>query len=491
MNRKQQRTKTLARILALIVALAMILMSGYYLLLAISTGGSSWIVYAAESPETVEKQLSRLDELRSIVQYIHDNYADEVDMETLADAAYSGVFDALDPWSVYYKTEEEKDAFLDMVSGKYAGAGFTMGLDGEGNCLITQVNALGPAFAAGIRKGSVLLRVNGVSTKGRSLSEIAAMVRGDEGTQVELEISYDGETSVVTLTRQTIKAQTVTFDMLEDGIGYVAISQFSGDSWREFRMAKLMLLAQGMEKMILDLRDNGGGVLADAVSIADMLVPADDPIVFFDQQGKIVESYYSMGSGYKNVPLVLLVNEKSASASECLAAAIKDNKAGTLVGTTTYGKGMAQTIVRTGAEDSFKLSFCHFLTPKKARIDGAGIAPDIVVYNGAELTSDELALLRQKLLPVESGRKYFAGEYGLTVLAVQQRLIVLGYDVPENACMEERTVEALKRIQSQYGAFPYGGLDYCTIDLVQRAFEEYILGDGTDRQLEKAIEVLR
>ena len=491
MNRKQKRTKTAARVLAVIVALAMILMSGYYLLLAFSAGDAAFFVYAAESAETIEKNLSRLDELRSVVEYIHDNYADAVNIEDLADAAYNGVFDLLDPWSVYYKTQEEKDAFLDQVTGKYAGVGFTMGFDEEGRCVLVQVNPLGPAFAAGIQKGAILLRVDGKSVAGLPLAEISAMVRGDAGTEVSLEIEFGGEARTYTITRRMINAQTVEYGMLEDGIGYISISQFSGDSWREFRTAKLMLLAEGMKKMIVDIRGNGGGVLGDAINIACMLVEEGKPIVFFDQQGTIIESYYSEGGGYQHVPFVLLVNGGSASASECLAAAVKDNAAGTLVGTTTYGKGVAQTIVATGTQDYFKLSFCHFLTPKKARIDNVGVTPDIVVYNGAALSAEELAQLKEKLLPMESGRKYFAGQVGLTVLAAQQRLNVLGYGLSENARMDEKTVDALKRIQAMYGACPYGGLDYCTIELVERAFDEYINGDGTDRQLQKAIEVLR
>ncbi|MBR5640609.1 MAG: PDZ domain-containing protein [Firmicutes bacterium] len=492
MNRKQQRTKTVARILAVIVALAMIMMSGYYLLLAFSAGSEVFYVYAGEeTPETIEKNLKKIDLLREVVQYIDENYADDVTVEELADAAYNGVFDALDQWSVYYKTKEEKDAFINQVTGNYAGIGVTMTLDGEGRCVITQVNTLGPAYEAGIKTGMIIVSVDGAAVKGKTLDEISTLVRGEPGTTVELQLELDGASSTVSVARRNIKAQTVAYQMLEDKIGYISISQFSGDTWKEFRTAKIDLLGQGMEALIVDLRNNGGGVMGDALSIASMLIEAGKPLVFFEQQGEIIDEYYSEGNGFRDVPLAVLINNRTASASECLAAAIKDNAAGTLIGETSYGKGVAQELVTMDNGDSFKLTFCHFLTPLKQRIDGVGIVPDIAVSNGAQLSAAQIEALEKELLPIEEGKKYFAGQVGLTVLAIQQRLNIIGYDVDENARMDEKTVEALKRIQALYGAGVYGGLDFCTIDLVQRAYREFIEGDGTDKQLLKAIEVLK
>ncbi|MBR0050788.1 MAG: PDZ domain-containing protein, partial [Firmicutes bacterium] len=345
MNRKQQRTKTLARILAVIVALAMVLMSGYYLLLAFSAGDAAFFVYAAEDPQTVEKNLSKLDALRDVVKYIDENYADDVNVEDLTDAAYNGVFDALDRWSVYYKTQEEKDAFINQVTGNYAGIGVTMTLDGDGRCVITQVNTLGPAYEAGVKAGMIIVSVDGAAVKGKTLDEISSLVRGEPGTKVTLDLELDGATRTMEIERRSIKAQTVTYAMLEDKIGYIAISQFSGDSWKEFRAAKLNLIAEGMEALILDLRGNGGGVMGDALSVAGMLVPQGKPLVYYEQQGEIFDEAYSAGGTYKDVPLAVLIDGHTASASECLAAAVKDNGAGTLIGETTYGKGVAQELV--------------------------------------------------------------------------------------------------------------------------------------------------
>ena len=491
MNRKQERNKKLARILAIVVVISMLMMTGFTLLAAFSGDTGTLYVYAAESQETIDKNLSKLDQLRDVVQYIDENYADDVNVEDLTDAAYNGVFDALDQWSVFYKTKEEKDAFISQVTGNYAGIGVTMTLDGSGNCVITQVNTLGPAYEAGVTAGMIIRSVGGQKTAGMTLDQISSLVRGEPGTKAVLQLESNGALQTMEIERKNIKAQTVTYQMLDNKIGYIAISQFSGETWLEFRTAKLNLIADGMEKLIVDVRDNGGGVMGDALNIAGMLIPQGKPLVFYEQQGEIIDEEYSAGGTYKDVPLVVLINDHTASASECLAAAVKDNGAGTLVGVTTYGKGVAQELVTMDNGDSFKLTFCHFLTPNKQRIDKVGIAPDIAISNGSALTQEQIAKYLESVLPMDEGKKYFKGQRGLNVLAAQQRLNILGYKVPQNAVMEAATMDALKRIQALYGASPYGGLDFCTIELVDRAFYEFLYGDGTDKQLQKAIEVLQ
>ena len=163
MNRKQERNKKLARILAIVVVISMLMMTGYTLLAAFAGDTGAIFVYAAESQETIDKNLNKLDVLKNVVQYIDENYADDVNVEDLTDAAYNGVFDALDQWSVFYKTPEDKDAFVNQVTGNYAGIGVTMTLDGSGNCVITQVNTLGPAYEAGVTAGMIIRTVDGKS----------------------------------------------------------------------------------------------------------------------------------------------------------------------------------------------------------------------------------------------------------------------------------------------------------------------------------------
>ena len=513
MNKKsQQRNKLIMRILAIILVIAMLMMTGFYLLSAFSAGAVGWTVYA-DSEEDIEAGLERLSQLDTVVRYIEAHYADDINVNDLTDAAYNGVFDALDRWSVWYSSAEEMDGFLEQVHGHYAGVGITMEQAEDGRCLVSSVNLLGPAFRARLPEGGVILAVDGAGVFGKTPAEIAELVRGDAGTEVTLRIEYGGEAFDYTLTREALQAQTVTYRMLEgaalsDGtgaagdvaggagsvdasgpkIGYIAISQFSGATAREFRMARMLLLADEAEGLILDLRGNGGGVLADALAVANMLIPSGT-LLYYETQGEIVRTFEAEGNTGKLVPLAVLTDRDTASASEALAGAVKAHKAGTLVGGTTFGKGVAQEIVTVDDTIHFKLSFCHFLTPDRKRIDGVGIAPDVPVLNGADLSEEQRAAAA-KVLDFEPAKKYFAGQRGLGVLAAQQRLNLLGYDVPETGLLDEATADALKKIQAMYGACPYGGLDFCTTELVERAFREYV--DGTsDAQLAKAIEVVK
>lgn len=312
MNRKQERNKKLARILAIVVVISMLMMTGFTLLAAFSGETGTLYVYAAESQETIDKNLNKLDQLRDVVQYIDENYADDVNVEDLTDAAYNGVFDALDQWSVFYKTKEEKDAFVSQVTGNYAGIGVTMTLDGSGSCVITQVNTLGPAYEAGVTAGMIIRSVDGKSIAGMTLDQISSLVRGEPGTKAVLQLESNGALQTMEIERKNIKAQTVTYQMLDNKIGYIAISQFSGETWLEFRTAKLNLIADGMEKLIVDVRDNGGGVMGDALNIAGMLIPQGKPLVFYEQQGEIIDEEYSAGGTYKDVPLVVLINDHTA-----------------------------------------------------------------------------------------------------------------------------------------------------------------------------------
>ncbi len=490
------------RVLAIILVIAMLMMTGFYLLSAFA-GSADWTVYA-ESEADIEAALQRLSRLPEVVRYIDGHYADDIDIKDLTDAAYNGVFDALDQWSVWYPTEDEKDAFLNMVSGKYAGVGITME-QADGRCVIQSVNLLGPAYREGVPEGGVILSVDGQSVSGKAPAEVAELVRGEEDTEVTLCIEAGGEAKDYVLMREPLRAQTVTYRMLEETpaqdaggvpaggegaakVGYIAISQFSGASAREFRMARLLLLSQGAEGLILDLRGNGGGVLSDALGVANLLVPSGT-LLYYETQGEITDKFEAQGMTGRLVPLAVLTDGETASASEALAGAIKGCRAGTLVGQTTFGKGVAQEIVSIDGAGSFKLSFCHFLTPGRTRIDGVGIAPDVAVQGGADLSEEQRAAA-EKVLAFEEGKKYYAGQRGLGVLAAQQRLNVLGYGVLESGLLDEATAAALKRIQAEYGACPYGGLDFCTQELVERAFREFAYGTG-DAPLEKALEVVR
>lgn len=489
MKRSERRQKMAARALAILLVLAMLLMSGVYILSAIGAADAAFVVYGAELTEE-ERIAGKMDVLGQLILYIRDHYKDTVDPDALADSAFEGVFDSLDKWSVFFPDDPNAESFISSIENKYSGIGVTLSMI-DGKCTVVSTHALGPAFGAGMKPGDLITEVDGQTTEGLTLEQITSKMRGEEGTTVRVTFKdAEGKETASDIVRTALSAQSVNGFMIEDGIGYIEISSFTSTTYREFNIVRLTLLAQGMTGMVIDLRDNGGGLMSGALNIADALMPAGI-ITAFEQQGEIVDTYYSTDNKTSKVPTAVLINGNTASASECLAAALQDSGAAVLVGSTTYGKGCAQVVANAGDEGSFKLSNYYFLRPSGEKIEGCGVSPDYEVYNSAKLSAEKLAELKKDLLPLSEERKYYAGQIGLNVLAAQQRLIAMGYRLTKNALMDEATVEALKSIQSRYGACPYGGLDYCTLELVERAFNEFVSGDGTDYQLLKAIEVVK
>jgi len=487
----EKRKRTVARILCLIVAVAMIASAGFYLVLifgADSTATQCFAVYGASLEPDSSKQLDRLDILDGLIEYIHGNYKDYVTYEQLVNAAFKGVMDGLeDPWSVYYESEEASSSFVQSVENEYVGIGVTMTNGSEG-CYISEVNKNGPAYEVGVRPGCYLTAVDGVSVAGKTLNEISSLVRGKAGTKVNVTFNRSGVLQTFSITRAKIKIATATGELLNNNIGYISITSFASDTATEFKKVRRSLVEQGATSLIIDVRDNGGGYVNTAFEIADELL--DSGIIStFQWRGQTISCVEANADNIPNLPIVLLVNEYTASASEIFAAALKENKAATLVGDTTYGKGVAQLIEDVGYGDSIKMSVYYFVTPNGNAIDHVGIAPDYYVETGL-YTPAEIASIKATIVPMNEGKKYSAGTYGLTVLGAQQRLALLGYDVNINGYMDAKTVAAIKLFQPKFGGVPYGGLDLSTQKALDQAFNELMTPATEDLQLKKAIELL-
>ncbi|MBQ6948256.1 MAG: S41 family peptidase, partial [Firmicutes bacterium] len=338
-----KKRKRIARLLALIIAVVMVLTT-LLMGLPMIYGSSELYVYGASSAvasrEDVDEELEFLGDL---IEGIKDIYKDEVSYETLIDGAYQGVFDALkDPYSEYFRTEEESAAFKEQSDGEFEGIGITMEDDGKGRCHVVAPVKGSPAEDAGLMAGDIVVSVDGTSLEGRSLSEWGDLIRGKAGTDVVLVVERDGMRLTFTVTRAKIKTEAVTWEMLENNIGYIQITQFDNDADREFLLKRAGALHAGAEALIIDVRNNTGGHVDVALNIANLLIPGEDKIIMeMTRQGEVVGTAATNGAGMEGIPVVLLINEGSASASEILAGALKDNGAATLVGTTTYGKGIA------------------------------------------------------------------------------------------------------------------------------------------------------
>lgn len=338
------------------------------------------------SPEVLRK-IQRLED--TIDEYF---YLDEMTDEELAEGIYKGMMGALnDPYSEYYTAAELAD-LMTQTEGIYYGIGAYVGTDvATGLPKIAGVISGTPAEAAQLRANDIIYEVDGVSTNGLTLTEAVALIKGEEGTEVVLTIIREGESDYleVPVVRSKVESPTVEFEMLDDTMAYIQITEFDEVTVDQFAEALAEAKGSGMEGLILDLRANPGGSMGAVVDIARMLLPEGLIVYTEDKAGERVE-YKCDGKRQLEVPLVVLVDMNSASAAEILAGAIQDYGIGTLVGTTTYGKGIVQQIISFNDGSAVKITISSYFTPNGRNIHGVGIEPDITIeFDGETYYSTE------------------------------------------------------------------------------------------------------
>lgn len=486
------KARKMAKVIAIVVAIAMVVTSFSFIFFLPSMFGMEGSVVYGANPNNDAYLKKQMDDLEDYIKYIEKYYKDEVTYEALMNGAFEGVVNALgDPYSTYYPDAKDSESFIDSVSGEFFGVGVSIE-NHNGQCRVVAPIANTPADRAGIRSGDIITKIDGIDIASKTLDQAAAMMRGKEGTKVVLTINRGGQTLTFDLIREAIKSVSVNYKMLENDIGYIQITSFDNDSDLEFKAARLTMVNKGAKGLVIDVRNNPGGLINTAVNIINQIVPKG-AILHFEQKGKIIETLEVDGSATLSLPVVLLVNEGSASASEILAGALQDNERATLVGTTTYGKGVAQQISTLAGGENLKLSMYYFLTPNGTKIDHVGIQPDYVVDNNMNLDKTKLVAEYGKFAPMNEAVKPKAGDRGLNVYGAQQRLTLLGYKVEVNGLMDDKTVEAVRTFQKAQGFSPYGVLDYSTRDALEKATVAFVTGAGSgkDLQMEKAIELLK
>ncbi len=320
----------------------------------------------------------KLDQIQAIVQDYY-LYGDEIDEADLIDGIYSGYTQSLgDPYTVYYN-EEETQALLESTSGEFSGIGATMTLSSDGSqVMIIDVYEDSPAEAAGLKDGDALYQVDDHPVEGESLETVVSWVKGKRGTDVVLHIIRDGERLELTATRDTIQAQTVEYRMLEDRIGYIAVSEFDTVTYDQFKEALESLEDKALEGLVIDLRNNPGGSIDTTADMLRLLLPEGTIVSIEDKNGN-VEEITCDGEHEFTKPLAVLVNENSASASEIFSGAVQDYGIGKIVGTTTYGKGVVQQLIDLGDDTCLKITIAEYFTPSGTSINGVGVTPDVEV----------------------------------------------------------------------------------------------------------------
>ncbi len=326
--------------------------------------------------EETEKKLSAIEDV--IEEYYYQDA--DIDVDAMTEGMYHGMVDALgDPYSVYYTEEEWEDLMRD-TEGIYYGIGAYLMIDqATGLGKISGVIENTPAQEAGLRENDLLYLVDGESTAGMELSEIVSRVKGEQGTKVHLTIYREGESDYleVDVERRKIESPTVKYEILKNNIGYIQITEFDDVTTDQFTEALAVVKGAHAKGLIIDLRGNPGGSLNVVVDIARQILPKGLIVYTEDKYGER-EEYNCDGRRQLDMPLVVLVNGNSASASEILAGAVKDYKVGTLVGTTTFGKGIVQRILPLTDGTALKLTISAYYTPNGNNIHGVGIEPDVI-----------------------------------------------------------------------------------------------------------------
>ncbi len=475
---------------------------------------SGQVVFAAETKS--EKASVDFGYLQGIMDLINQRYLGEVSEKELITGILKGIFSALDPYSVFY-TPEEAESFMSTLEDKFEGVGIAY-IETKQYMEIIKVFPESPAEKAGILPGDRIIGVDGVSTAGMSSEEVNSRVRGPAGTKVVLTILRGMSETPLTfeLTRAEIRISPVSWE-IRDGIGYIKIEMFNFNTYDNFRKALEEMDRHGVNKLILDLRNNPGGLTDQAIATARHFVPKG-LITKLDYTGMPDEEYYS-SLEEPRYQLAVLVNGKTASASEILAGAIKDTKAGVLIGSTTFGKATIQqlipvltpeaqkkyeeflgtkvvdiyTLYAHGiiplANETFgtvKMTVGQYLTPKGQKIEGRGIEPDIEVEDYPLIKNIDVRSISKLTITSKPG----LGDESIDVFNAERILALLGYDVDQpDLILDEKTYRAVDTFRRQNGLYPGGVLDFTTQRKLNEKLDELLL--EIDAQYRAAVEWLK
>ena len=317
-------------------------------------------------------------------------YWKDAEESDLYEGMYHGMLSSLgDPYSCYY-TEEEYAALMEEIEGTYCGIGALVSQNATTK-VITIVRPFvdGPAYKAGMLPGDVLTKIDGEDVSSWDIDLAVKHMKGEQGTVVEVEVWRASASDYVelTITRDLVEVETVTYEMLDDSIGYIYVMQFDEVTTQQFETALNSLKEQGMQGLVVDIRDNGGGLLTTVCDMLDLFLEEDDLIVYtldkYDEKEEIFAKEGTIGT----IPMAVLVNGFSASASEIFSGALQDYGLATIVGTQSFGKGIVQSIIPLKDGSAVKLTVSTYYTPKGRDIHGVGITPDVEIELAEELRS--------------------------------------------------------------------------------------------------------
>lgn len=351
---------------------------------AVSHGVLGAVSVPKQEYEQMISTYERFGKLELIYESIEQNYYKDIDEEALVTGAEKGLVDALgDPYSSYM-TKEEYESWEASALGEYEGVGITFSEDEDGNFVVVGVTGDSPAERAGIKAGDLIVSVDGKTFE--DMDAMAQSIRGEEGSSVKVVYSRNGSKKEVEMKREKIEQESVEYKMLDSDTGYIRLTSFLSGSYDDFSAAMDELEKKGAKDLILDIRDNGGGLVNTCIEIADEFL--DEGVVTYveDRAGKRME--YTAEDGKTDMRTVVLINENSASCSEILAAAMQDNGY-EIIGEKTFGKGVIQTTSQLEDGSALKITIMQYFSPEGKEIQGKGVTPDISVTDDESTETDE------------------------------------------------------------------------------------------------------
>ncbi|WHY95534.1 S41 family peptidase [Peribacillus simplex] len=424
---------------------------------------------------------SEFEKLYSTYDTIKDNYYEEIDQDKLVDGAINGMIKALDdPYSAYMD-KKEASSFDESISSSFEGIGAEI-QEQDGQIMVVSPIKGSPAEKAGVKPNDIILSVDGKSVEGLSSSEAVLKIRGEKGTKVDLSISRAGESEPIELTikRDTIPIETVYAEMLDDGVAKIQVTSFSEHTVQELKTALEEMSKKDMKGLVLDLRGNPGGLLDQAIEMASLFIPNGEVVLQVEERSGKKEVYKSENDGELKIPVVVLIDDGSASASEIVAAAVSESADIPLIGVKSFGKGTVQTAQPFEDGSNFKYTAAKWLTPEGNWIHKKGIKPDINVK-----------LPDYASLPyISPDKELKASDSSSEVKAAEEMLKVAGHNPGKiDGFFDEATTNAVIAFQKEQKIKETGTIkDDTTVKLMQ-VIREKILKNDT--QVKKAVEVLK
>ncbi|WP_455326437.1 lmo1851 family serine protease [Neobacillus jeddahensis] len=453
-----------------------------FFLVFLSAGITTFaLAFGKEKVVTVAPNRAEFNKLYEAFDTLKNGFYKDVNQKKLINGAIDGMVESLDDPYSDYMSNEEAESFHSSISSSFEGIGAEI-QEKDGHIIIVSPIKGSPAEKAGLKPNDMVVSVDGKSLQGKNSTEAVTMIRGKKGTKVVLTIQRPGTDAPMTvpLVRDTIPIETVYGEMVDDSIAKVQITSFSSNTAKELEKTLNDLHQKGMKGLVLDLRQNPGGLLDQAVSITSMFVPKGKIIVKEEDRNGKIQEIASQNDGNPDFPLVVLIDKGSASASEIFAAAVKESAGVPLVGEKSFGKGTVQTAADFKDGSNLKYTIAKWLTPKGNWIHKKGIVPDV-----------EVALPEYATLPIIDPDKELAVSTSSTEVQTAQKMLkAIGFDPGrDDGFFDEKTKEAVVKFQTSQNLTADGVLKGNTTLKLMDVLREKI--KTNDTQLQKAVEVLK